>query len=635
MIKKILITLIIVSIKLICFSQGLEWVKTIGGTGQDLGFSITTDNLGNVYTTGFFQGTVDFDPDSGIDTLTSNGGYDIFLQKLDSNGNLIWAKSMGGNSNDIGHSITIDKSGNIYTTGIFQGTVDFDPGPGINLITSAGAEDFFIHKLDANGNLIWIKTIGGGSTDGARCIRTDKYNNVYTIGYFRGGVDFDPDTGSTVLTSAGLKDIFIQKLDSNGNLQWARNVGGSLIDEGRSISIDNHGNVYGTGYFQGVSDFDPDSIGMTNISSQGGKDIFILKLNANGNLIWVKTIGNSNSDEGRSLIIDPLGNVYTTGIYQGTVDFDPNTSIDTLTSTGSIPNEFIHKIDSNGNLIWVKSQAVGGLNSDNDYTIAIDNYNNLYTTGMYSGSVDLDPGLGTYMVTSAGNNDIFLQKLDANGNLIWAKTMGGSDYDEGASVAIDIWGNIYSTGGYYGTCDFDPDIGITSSTSNGQDDIYIHKLGQCFIDTSLTLNLPLMTANDSLATFQWINCDSSTIISGATNQNYTATANGSYAAVLSKNGCTDTSACVTVSGLSINKLENIFKIHITPNPSHGTYMINYGTANINDVSIQIYNVIGNLIYSAKANKNFTIIDLTNYNDGIYFLKLYTNQSKTVHKLIKQ
>jgi len=220
---------------------------------------------------------VDFDPGSGTFNLTSAGEADIFISKLDSSGNFVWAKQLGGTSIDIGYSIAVDVSGNVYTTGFFYGTADFDPGPGTFNLTSAGYFNIFISKLDASGNFVWAKKLGGPSNNRGNSIAVDASGNVYTTGYFRGTVDFDPGSGTFNLTSAGNSDIFISKLDASGNFAWAKKLGGTSIDIGYSIAVDVSGNVYTTGSFEGTADFDPGS-GTFNLTSAGSADIFVHKM---------------------------------------------------------------------------------------------------------------------------------------------------------------------------------------------------------------------------------------------------------------------------------------------------------------------------------------------------------------------
>jgi hypothetical protein len=211
------------------------WAKQIGGSGSDEGFGITIDSDGNVYTTGYFEGTVDFDPGVGITNLTSAGGRDIFISKLDSNGNFVWAKRIGGASDDYGNRIFLDSSGNVYTTGLFGGIVDFDPGSGTNNLASNGSNDIFILKLDRNGNFVWAAAMGGTGDDGGFGIALDSNNNVYTTGVFYNTADFNPGPGVFNMTSAGGMDIFISKLDSDGNFIWAKRMGGPNDDKAIAI----------------------------------------------------------------------------------------------------------------------------------------------------------------------------------------------------------------------------------------------------------------------------------------------------------------------------------------------------------------------------------------------------------------
>ena len=248
-----------------------NWAGRFGGSSPDHSLDIIVDAAGNVYTTGYFSGTADFDPGPGTANLTSAGGLDIFVSKLDSDGNYVWAKSMGGVSlsHDVGMGIAVDSAGNVYTTGYFSSTADFDPGPGTANLTSAGGLDIFVSKLDSDGNYVWAKSIGGASTDIGYGIAVDGAGNVYTSGYFESTADFDPGPGTTDLTSAGGKDIFVSKLEGSGNYVWAKSMGGTSDDYGYGIAVDGAGNVYTTGHFNGTVDFDPGP-GTVNLTSAGG-----------------------------------------------------------------------------------------------------------------------------------------------------------------------------------------------------------------------------------------------------------------------------------------------------------------------------------------------------------------------------
>ena len=300
----------------------LQWAKNTGGTSSDFSYATTVDATGNVYITGTFYGTADFDPGTGVANLTAIDVLgDIFVAKYDNNGNYMWAKRMGGNGSDMGNSIAVDAAGNVYTTGFFWSTVDFDPGPGVANLTSGGYADIFVSKLDSNGNYVWAKSMAGTGTrdDYGNSITLDASGYLYITGYFENTVDFDPGAGVANLTSAGGTDFFVSKLDNNGNYVWAKNIGGTSNDEGKSITIDAAGNIYTTGSFIGTVDFDPGS-GATTLSSSGGNNVFVSKLDNNGDYIWAKSF---KGTKGYSIAIDGAGNVYTTGYFSGTGDFDP------------------------------------------------------------------------------------------------------------------------------------------------------------------------------------------------------------------------------------------------------------------------------------------------------------------------
>jgi hypothetical protein len=187
------------------------------GTVESQGLGLFVDTSGNVYSTGYFRGTVDFDPGTGTYDLSSSGGsQDIFVSKLNSSGDFVWAKAMGGGSNDKGYGIAVDTSGNVYTTGYFQGAADFDPGAQtFDLISTEDSQDIFTSKLDTSGDFVWAKAMGGTQYEYGKGIAVDTSGNTNITGYFKGTVDFDPGPGTFDLTStADSEDIFIVRLNA-------------------------------------------------------------------------------------------------------------------------------------------------------------------------------------------------------------------------------------------------------------------------------------------------------------------------------------------------------------------------------------------------------------------------------------
>lgn len=295
---------------------------------------ITLDQNANVIVTGYFQGLADFDPGPGIEQLTWAGSGDIFLAKYDNDGNYIWANSIGGPEFDWGKDVATDNNGNIYLTGQFQNTINLNGGSSSTL-TANGGSDVLIAKYDGNGNYVWSHGFGSASTtsddydESGSSIATDGMNNVYVAGYASGG-DADPGPGTAQLGGGAESDPFFAKYNSSGDLQWAHNI--SDQDEGkcRGIDVDHSGNVYVTGFIDGSFDFDfgPG----TNILV--GWDIFIAKYDTDGNHIWAFDAGDSAYDSGFGIAVDDTSNVYTTGVFYGIIDMDPDTGLAEIEHVG-------------------------------------------------------------------------------------------------------------------------------------------------------------------------------------------------------------------------------------------------------------------------------------------------------------
>lgn len=457
-------------------AQLYEWTKSMGDFSSDAANAVAVDALGNVYSTGFFQGTVDFDPDTiGIHELDSEGSYDIFVLKLDALGNFVWAKNMGGTEADSGHAISVDEDSNVYITGYFTNTADFDPDEVVTYtLFSEGEEDIFVSKLDASGNFIWAKHLGGPFNDKGNSIALDNLGAVYTTGFFQDTADFNPDAvGTYDLSSEGSTDIFISKLDSSGDFVTAIKIGGPEADVGNSIALDVSGNIYTTGYFEDTVDFDP-SVGVRILVSDGDKDIFVSKLDNNLLFRRGKRMGGIGQDVGNGITVGPAGNVYTTGFFEDTADFDPQAFLShNLTSLGGL-DIFVSKLSSSINFRWAKRMGDSGL--DTAFAISIDAAGKVYTTGYFSETVDFNPGPGTHELDSDGSTDIFISKLSASGNYIWAKRMGGDGSDSGNSIRVSENLSVYTVGGFDDIVDFHPGTAIDEFVSEGFGDIFIQKL---------------------------------------------------------------------------------------------------------------------------------------------------------------
>jgi len=358
--------------------------------------TIAVDASGNVYSTGPFSETADFDPSAGVTNLSAAGPRDIFVQKIDADGNFHWAYALGVTYSYYSHSNVVDTAGDLYIIGNYTGTVDFDPGPGIlNLTTSSPNGGGFVQKVDSDGNLLWafaleanIGSICADPSGNIGSICADPSGNIYTTGFFTGTVDFDPGTGTQLLegfpNEPSIVWMFIQKLDSSGNFIWAKMIASDYI-EVFDICTDTFGNVYTTGRFHFTTDF------------------------------------------------------YTTGRFHFTTDFDPGqgeaifTPFDTW-NLSILTDAFILKMDASGEFLWVRTIIAGDFTLAIPYSICVTDLGDIYTKGHFAGPIDFDLGPGTYYLSEEYDGLDYLHKMsqgtEVNG-YVFVDTNGNGIMDAG------------------------------------------------------------------------------------------------------------------------------------------------------------------------------------------------------------
>ena len=480
--SKRILPLILLSVTLLISSniksQTFEWTRSFGGINNDFGNGMVVDDAGNVYTAGSFDATTDFDPGPGTFILSPNNNSDIFIHKMDAQGNFLWAKSFGSNTAESGYSMTADNSGHLYITGYFAGTMSINTISGPTSLTTAGSSEIFIMKLDEDGHVFWASSFGGIQGDSGYEIAVDDLGNVYTAGSFSATVDFDPGPDTTQVISNGNTDVFIHKMDAQGNFVWVKTFGGTGGDYAQSLTVDESGNVYTTGYFADTVNFNPGEDAL-HIFSAVFDDMFIHKLDSQGNFQWVKVAGGPSGNSGLSITLDDFGNIYTTGNFKESMDFDSITGNESLISAGD-RDIFIQKMNADGQLLWVRS--IGGSGRDIGWSVATDKSGHIYVTGTFTDTVDFDAGAGVALLTSAGKSDIFIQKMDSEGRLLWAQSFGGIDNDEAFAVKTDDSGHVYVVGTFQDTMVFEP----AALVSAGFKDVFILKLSQIISDISET-----------------------------------------------------------------------------------------------------------------------------------------------------
>lgn len=458
-------------------SGNYQWVNVIPQSSSTTTQSLAIDNAGNVVLTGVFASAFDFDPSSAATVLTPTGFIDIFIVKYSTSGTYIFAKQLGGStSSDVGagRAITTDNSNNIYLTGTFQGTTDFDPSSTVNNVTTNGGEDLFFAKYTSNGDFSWVKNIGTNSgyteKQAANAIKTDNLGNIYLAGYYTYTTDFDPSTNVANLIDDGVlrQNIFLAKYEAaTGNYVWAKAMGGNttIEEEAKDMIFDGSGNVIITGVFGNLADFDP-SAATFSLTNQR---IFLAKYDVSGNFIWAKSIGGY---EGSSLALDNSGNIILSGNFTGTVDFDPSASTYNITTTSTII--FLSKFTTVGNFVYAftasKPDPAGG--GDGGLIVRLDNAGNTYLTANFLGTVDFDPSSAVNNLTQTASGK-FIAKYDVSGNLLWLKKIAETLYS--INYVVDNSGNIIVVGTFTGTVDLDPSSAVVNFTANGASDVFIAK----------------------------------------------------------------------------------------------------------------------------------------------------------------
>ena len=474
----------------------LLWANSIGEpTDNDMGINLIPDNNGNLFFYGRFSGTVDFDPGPGTTNLTAGGNADIVIGKYDPDGGLIWVKKIGGSivATYNGHlmvpyAATVDNAGNLYLTGMYVGTVDIDPSGGSYLLDpppGIGGERVFVASYTNNGDLRWGFGYGsvdllGGYWNSGYSIKIDHAGDVVVSGMFHHTCDFDPSGGNYELTANGVyMDIFFAKYSSTGEFIWAKSIfGGGIQDTPTDLIIDSSNNIYLCGYMEMTADFDPSAGTATLTSNGGGGDAFLAKYNSLGEYQWAFTAGAATGyDVSTCLGFDHDGNICMVGYFRSTVDFDPSAATMNLVSTGtSNADAFISKYSTAGNLIWAKS--FGGINHENMGSMIIDQYGRIIVTGDFWGSCDFDPSPITESIDIGSSpNAAFTTQFDNDGNFLNVMPVYGPDgylFDHG--MVMDNNENLYFTGGYEGTVDFDPSVAVHNLTaSTTYQDIYMSK----------------------------------------------------------------------------------------------------------------------------------------------------------------
>jgi len=471
MIKKIYLATLLLTASL-AGAQSLAWGGRLGGDGEDVVLAMHTDAAGNTYTTGYFTNTADFDITEGEYPLTTNSDFNCFLQKTAPNGTLLWARSMGGEFGDYGTKIATDTSGNVYLTGVFQSEADFDPGEGQFMLTSAGSLDIFVVKLNSGGEFVWAKNFPGTEYEESNGIGVDSDGNVYVSGYFYTELDFDPADGEYLLTPE-VGDGFLAKLTKDGNFLWAQKIGGAGFDLATGMQVTPTGDVYVSGNFEGVVDFDgPDGL-IYLTADPNTVGIFLYHADRFGDFVGATKVGQCDSAAyGLSVAVDSSGNAYVTGYMTGASTFLTSEGTVTMTPTDFI-NGYLARVNAEGGVDWAKHLSGTGVSTG--YAVAVNSADEVLLNGYFNGTMTL--GAISLTKENTGDTESYVAKINNHGGFVWAVQLGGINTVDRSAISIDPDDNILVSSAFEGAVDLDPGTETLAAESLGFRDSFLVKIG--------------------------------------------------------------------------------------------------------------------------------------------------------------
>ena len=394
-------------------------------------------------------------------------------------GGYAWSHSWGGNGDDTGHSVALDGLGNIYVTGKFRNTVDFNPLAPIDEHTAEGDWDTFLCKYDSEGNFIWARTWGGILMDDGSDVIVDSLGNIYVTGLFALCVDLDPGLGEDIHCTSSADsmypyDAFLSKFDSDGNYIWGQSWGGTKNEFTECVAFDLYENIFVAGSYWIDADFDPDPAVEDIHISHGRNDAFITVFKEDGDFILALTWGGAGEDTCKGVIGDDEDNFFVITDYEGTVDFNPDEILEDSHTSNGVSDICFSKFDTHADFVTAKT--FGGSGMDIANAIDIDSEQNIFIAGSFQNTVDFDPDAGIDEHTSNGAYDIFVSKFNNACEYQWGNSWGGPYSDWAFGMAIDNLGNIYTTGGFAGSVDFNSAAGEDWHSSYGYDDIFLSRI---------------------------------------------------------------------------------------------------------------------------------------------------------------
>lgn len=564
----------------------------------------------------------------------------LFFSNLDVNAqDFDWATDLEGGRSWV-MTLTINDDDDVYSAIGYIDAVDFDPGTDEAILVGGVEGGTAIQKLDHSGNLLWVKSFDLSGGDGIignglkiTTMSTDDSGNLYAVGSFRNSVDFDPGIGTEIVdTEFDEERIFILKLDQDGDFIWVKTIG----EFGRSIAkdlvIDNNGDLGIIGDFYLTIDFDPGPDTYELTSYYGFTDTFILKLTENGDFIWAKSIQSEGNNAGNSIIADEAGHFYVGGRFFSETDFDPGVGT-FLGETSDFPNGYLLKLNGLGEFSSVRTIA-GDLYSEVS-SIDIDTEGNVYATGLFSGEeVNFDPGTEEELLTSNGEEDIFVLKISETMDFLWVKQLGGEGNDRDPLLEISAINSIYIGGVHTDDIDIDPSTDefiLTCDTlTAGDQDFFFAHLSQ---DGVFTNGIGYTGANyDYISALERGN-DGTIYLGGAVSSTVDLDHSPeSYIVIGEPWLLTGFLVKLEDAFSSLPKESTSLAINLFPNPSNNNFEIQLD-ANYEKVEVEVINLFGKTVLMETFTSVSSIPVKLDVLPGIYFVKVSIARNEALLKMI--
>lgn len=490
-----ILLLLFVQCSNVLMTQTFEWVQSTSNKSLwSIGRSITHDSIGNVYVAGAFLGEMSMPGLDGSLSVKSNGGYDIYVMKLTPAGKAIWLKSIGSEKDDLKETLTrkphiaVDKTGAFYLSCTFEDRIDFDPGSGVEMHSSVSEKDFFILKLDADGNFLWIKTIGGKGNDEVMGLETNMHDEVLLFGNYAFDADFDPGSGQKKVP--GNDDIFVLCLDQEGQHLWVKTYGEpSNKEQIKDADLLPDGKMVISGTFESFISFD-DTNPKSRLFSKGDQDDFLALLDSAAGLIWCQAISTKDDLSWNSRVACSSDRIYYLTSFEDSLivgskqitsipEHDFSAALIQFAMNGIMTQ---YRIMSSPKGVQIDAMAVSSCGS---VVMAGETLDTL---------LHLDDALYGRGIRKVRKHDYVLLHYTAFGFLANMYCFGDTNLsqhaDAGYGIDIGERGEIWITGRYCGSIDFDPskDTSALKSFTNAHPSMssFIHKMSLCYPNQSYT-----------------------------------------------------------------------------------------------------------------------------------------------------